>query len=162
MKKLKFLFPVVFLAAMSHAQTVSDKDLDKAAGDWKGKLTYLDYTSGKVESIDASLSVTRLKENQFEFAVRYPGESSHNGKDLYRITDDGRAINGVKLLERPAGVNGILKIVFEESGTDGNDRKPATFHHVLEIGDRSLSLTKMVRYEGEQIFFERNRFSMSR
>ena len=149
------------LAWAAAAQQVSPDDFRELQGDWSGQLTYLDYTSGKDETIVARLSAS-VKNQQFELAFSYPIEPGRGGKDLYTIRDQGRMINDLKVLERSVNPGGLIRIVLEQKGTDGNDFKPATFHHILEIGKNKFTLTKMVRYEGDKNFFRRNTYTFSR
>jgi len=145
------------------AQTrISIADLKPAAGKWKGQLTYLDYTSNKQESIPATASVEIKGENLLKLAIYYTIEPSRNGKDVYRIKENGTMINDQRVIERTLQADGTVKIVLESNGPDGNDHKPATFHHELVIGNTVFTMTKRVRFDGEDQFFQRNQYTFSR
>jgi len=58
--------------------------------------------------------------------------------------------------------DGSLKIILEEKGKDGNDQKPATFNHIIKLSAGTLTIVKMVRFEGEQVFFKRNEYQFSK
>lgn len=149
------------LVAAAQAK-ISIADLVPAAGKWKGQLTYLDYTSNKQESIPATASVDIKSENLFKLAIYYTNEPSRNGKDVYRINKKGTMINDQKVIERTLQADGTLKIVLESKGPDGNDHKPATFHHELVIGKTVFTMTKLVRFDGDDQFFQRNQYAFSR
>ena len=54
------------------------------AGQWKGKLTYQDYSSNKKVSILSNLTVTQSKEDKLSwiFEYEYPDEPKANKKSL--------------------------------------------------------------------------------
>lgn len=155
---------VLLIGLNANAQniTVSSKDFTPLAGEWKGTLTYLDYTSNKSESIKANLYAELKNDSLFELNIYYTDEPSHNAKDKYRIRENGTMINDTKVIERSVQPNGVLKIVLQEKGDDGNDSKPATFHQVILISKNKFTLTKLVKFDGEAAFFQRNQYSFSR
>jgi hypothetical protein len=153
---------LIGLNANAQHTTVNGKDFTPLSGKWTGTLSYLDYTSNKSESINANL-YTEIKNNSlFDLNIYYTDEPSHNAKDEYRIRKKGTMINDTKVIERSVLPNGFLKIVLEERGKDGNDSKPATFHHVMIISKNKFTLTKLVKFDGETSFFQRNQYSFSR
>jgi hypothetical protein len=141
---------------------ISIADLLPAEGKWMGQLTYLDYTSNKQESIRATASVAIKRDNLLKLEIYYTDEPSRNGKDVYRIKENGTMINDQKVLERTLQADGTLKIVLESKGPDGNDHMPATFHHELVIGKTVFTITKLVRFDGKDQFFQRNQYAFSR
>jgi hypothetical protein len=156
------LLLLIGLNASAQNSTVRSKDFTPLAGKWTGTLTYLDYSSNKLESIKANLYTEIKNDSLFELNIYYTDEPSHNAKDEYRIREKGTIINDTKVIERTALPNGVLKIVLEEKGKDGNDSKPATFHHVMLISKNKFTLTKLVKFDGEATFFQRNQYTFSR
>ena len=169
-KKVKVVMPVkaaiacclVFITTTGYTQTISSDDFKPLEGNWKGQLTYLDYSSNKQESIKANASVEIKKSAKFEMGIYYADEPSQNGKEIYRIKENGTMLNNRKVIERTVQADGTLKIVLEDKGRDGNDKKPATFHHELIISKNMFIITKMVKFDGEENFFQRNQYSFSR
>ena len=153
-------FSILFFQGI--AQTVSDNDLSIIIGKWTGVLTYLDYTSNIKDSVKTSLVVEKISRDHFQFRFIYSNESSHNSKDNYTIRRNGEFVNDMKVLERTKLADGSIRIVLEDKGTDGNDNKPATFHHILLMSDDSLSMTRMVNYSGSNEYFQRNQFVFRR
>ena len=153
---------LVFITTTGYTQTISSDDFKPLEGNWKGQLTYLDYSSNKQESIKANASVEIKKSAKFELGIYYADEPSQNGKEIYRIKENGTMLNNRKVIERTVQADGTLKIVLEDKGRDGNDKKPATFHHELFISKNMFIITKMVKFDGEENFFQRNRYSFSR
>ncbi|MBL7738865.1 MAG: hypothetical protein JNK14_06565 [Chitinophagaceae bacterium] len=162
---MKHLFILVITAGIfcsAQSQSVTSKDFQTVAGSWTGELTYLDYTSNKKESIKTSLAIKKKSEDHFEMDFSYPGESGHGGKDHYRIKANGTMINDMKVIERSVQPDGSVKVVLEEKGKDGNDSRSATFHHLLVLGKNQFTITKLVKFDGEGDFFQRNQFVFNR
>lgn len=162
MKHIFLLSVSVIFVLFTHAQPVKDADFQTVAGTWTGKLTYLDYSSNKEVAIDAKLATIRKKENHYELKFDYPNEPGYGGKDVYRIAESGTMINDMKVIERNTQADGSLKIVLEAKGKDGNEGKAATFNHVLLLSSKKFSITKMVRFDGEEKFFQRNQYVFTR
>jgi len=156
------LFLLFGLSSQAQEPVVKIDDVKIVEGRWIGQLTYLDYSSNKSESIRASMEVTIKNASEFSFNIFYTDEPKKNGRDKYVIKADGTFINKRKVIERSIQPDGSLKIVLEEKGTDGNDHKPATFHQILLLGKNNFSITKMVKFDGEENFFQRNQYVFTR
>lgn len=155
---------VVMLLAGSctaHGQqpAIQQQDLKKLEGKWRGELTYKDYQSGKQELIPCSLTVTLQDDKTLLMAYQYPGEGSHDGTDTLTISADRTIISGVKLASRTVDANGLVQLIVDYDGED--DDKPARIRKVIEIGNASLIITKMVQF-GNDAPFQRNRYSWKR
>lgn len=162
MKKTISAIAALLLVSVIHAQSISADDLRSLPGDWKGKLTYLDYSSNKEVSIQATLKAEMKKENSIRLHFDYPAEPGYGSKEQYTISDNGKMVNDMKVIERTTLSDGSLKIVLENRGKDGNDQKLAVFHHVFELGKNSFMLSKLVKFEGQEKFFQRNQYSFQR
>lgn len=141
---------------------VSITDFQPATGTWKGQLTYLDYSSNKEVSIQATLNAEVKGDNRIKLNFDYPAEPGYGSKEQYEIRENGKMVNDMKVMERTTLSDGSLKIVLESRGKDGNDQKPAVFHHVFELGKNSFMLSKLVKFEGQEKFFQRNQYSFQR
>lgn len=147
----------------SFSQTViSQKDFMPITGKWTGTLTYLDYTSNKTERIPANALIEFAGENSYDQYLYYTAEPDKNKKFRYTISDDGRMLNEMILVERKVLDDGNLQLILESSGVDGNDNKSARFRHILIIGDKTFSITKLVRFEGAKEYFQRHRYVFGR
>lgn len=162
MKKILSLIAVACITFVTNAQTVLNADFAGLKGDWKGQLTYLDYSSNKQETIKAALTVQQLGEGKIELNFDYPNEPGYKSKEVYTIRQNGTYIGDMKVIERTALSDGGFRIVLEEKGKDGNEHKPATFHHIIELKGNTVSLAKQVKFEGGGEYFERNRYTFSR
>ena len=170
--KIKLLSPVKIAVATlllcisipgnGQNPVVSINDFKPIEGRWSGTLTYLDYGKNTNETIKTNVEVSIKNAAVFEVAIFFADEPNKSGKDKYRIRKSGTMINKRKLIERTVLPDGSLKIVLEEMGKDGNDSKTATFHHVLLIANKEFTMTKLVKFDGETTFFQRNQYSFSR
>ena len=170
--KIKLLSPVKIAVATlllcisipgnGQNPVVSINDFKPIEGRWSGTLTYLDYGKNTNETIKTNVEVSIKNAAVFEVAIFFADEPNKSGKDKYRIRKSGTMINKRKLIERTVLPDGSLKIVLEENGKDGNDSKTATFHHVLLIANKEFTMTKLVKFDGETTFFQRNQYSFSR
>ena len=158
-----FISLLLALQINSDAQTViSQKDFSPIAGKWTGTLTYLDYTSNKTERIPANALIEFAAENSYDQYLYYTAAPDKNKKFRYTISDDGRMLNDMILAERKVLDDGHLQMILESSGADGNENKPARFRHILIIGEKTFSITKLVRFEGEKEYFQRHRYEFGR
>lgn len=146
------------------APVVEPSDFATSAGDWVGVLAYQDYTSGAPTTIPvrASLTISGPDSRQVGLRLAYPEEPDQDGDRDFTISDDGRQVSGLAVVERSTSADGTVRIVLEERGRDGNDDQPATFHHVLLVSPTSLVITKLVRFDGTTDFFERHAYRFTR
>ena len=158
MNKLLLLF-----FAATFITKVSVKDFKPAFGKWTGTITYLDYTSGKPFTMPANVSINKNKKDakQLILAFEYPKEPQANGNDTLIISADGSMIDNAKLVSKE-DQNGIMQIITEESGIDGNDNKKALIRYIYRISKSSFIKRKEVKFEGEEKFIMRNEFKMVR
>lgn len=160
----KTIIILLLTVSNAHAQTpvVSLEDFKQLEGKWKGQLSYLDFSNNKQQTIRANAAVEIRSDNSFGLSIYYTDEPDHNATDFYEIREHGTMINTRKVIERTMQADGLLKIVTEEKGIDGNDPKPATFHFVLLIGKNSFTITKLVKLDGTDKYFERNQYVFGR
>lgn len=156
-KLLLILFTSAFII------TVSIKDFKPAFGKWKGTITYLDYTSGKPFTMPCNITVSKDKKNsnQLILAFEYPEEPKANGNDTLKISADGSMIDNEKVISKESK-NGILQIITERNGVDGNDSKKALIRHLYTISKEIFIIRKEVKFDGEDKFIMRNEYKMSR
>jgi uncharacterized membrane protein YphA (DoxX/SURF4 family) len=153
------VFMFLFFSFQSNAQqpAVQLEDLKKLEGNWKGVLTYKDYSRGNEVMIPCNLAV-KLKDDMklIQMAYDYPEESSHNSKDEIRISSNGTRINGEKLIDRTVDASGNTKLIIEMRGEDGS--KPAIIKRIIEVSDSSFTMTKVVQYMTTGETFVRNQY----
>lgn len=162
MKKTISAIAALLLVTVIHAQSISADDLRSLPGEWKGQLTYLDYSSNKEVSIKAVLKAEMKGDSRVKLNFDYPAEPGYGSKEQFEIRENGKMVNDMKVIERTELPDGSLKIVLENRGKDGNDQQPAVFHHVFELGKSRFVLSKLVKFEGQEKFFQRNQYSFNR
>lgn len=163
---LKTALPLLLLwlsVPLSAQPVVKPGSFRKAEGDWKGTLTYLDYTSGKSHTMPVKLNISALSKEAgpWLLTVEFPDEPRANGKDSFSISPDGRNVNRATVVA-VRKKKGVQYIVAETGGRDGNENRKALFRFTYEISRRSLVWKKEVRFEGEEQFFQRNEYRFSR
>lgn len=145
-----------------HAK-VSANDFKNAIGNWKGSLTYLDYTSGKPFSMPAELTVTRIgKSDQFIFTNRYSQEPKANSKDTLTISSNGKMIDQETVISKRKGKEGNLEIVTQFEGKDGNNNLPATIRYTYTIGKTTFIRRKDVQFTGKTEWVKRHEFNYTK
>jgi hypothetical protein len=129
---------------------------------WKGKLTYLDYSSGKKTSIDANVTVLESKEDDhtWYFINEYPKEPRANNTDTVVISKDLRNINKEKVISRQKADALTVKVVTEEQ--HNNDGQPMVYRYTYFLSDKSFSVKKEERKAGETTFIQRNMYEYFR
>lgn len=162
MKKVMLFICICLFFINAKAQKINSGDLDQLTGKWTGKLTYLDYTSNRPESIPSLLTVAKKRNSLYRFSFSYPGESGRSSVENFLVSEDGKTISKMRIVEYVKTPGGEFKLVLEEKGKDGNNHRPALFHHIVASSGEKLVLTKMVKFNGEEEFFQRNQYVFTR
>ncbi|MEO6932696.1 MAG: hypothetical protein ABI151_13770 [Chitinophagaceae bacterium] len=98
----------------------------------------------------------------FIFENFYPNEPKANSIDTFRISKDGKRINGESVKWRKESGNGNAEIVTEIEGKDGNDDRSAVIKQTYLIGKKIFSITKEVMFASHKVWIKRHEFSYSR
>ena len=90
MKNLITVVSIVLFTLISNAQSsVSTSDFEILDNtNWKGTLTYLDYQSGELSSIDTNLQV-EIEGNKVKSNLQYVYEPHKNNKSSVQIKKNG-------------------------------------------------------------------------
>ena len=163
----KLFITILITAGLAFTQlspVVSVKDFKPAFGKLKGTLTYLDYSSGKPYTMPANITISRDNNNeqQLILAIVYPDEPKANGNDTLVISNNGLQIDGAFVVSKKKTSEGLLEIVTEKNGIDGNDNRRAVLKHIYTISKKAFSSRKEVRFDGEEKFILRNEYKMTR
>lgn len=154
-----FLF-VLTLSSSADAQSLRPGDLRLfEGGKWSGELTYRDYSSGKITSIRCEIKVRKLSNRSWKFLYLYPDEPKADRSAVAVLSVDGKDFAGELVSER-SKIPGGLRFVTTKRGSD-NDR-PALFRYTYTLTRESFSVIKEVKIDGENGYFERNRYVLSR
>lgn len=153
----------ILSAVLLKDASIKRDDLQILTGtQWSGTLTYLDYRSKKKVSIPSQLIVRPNGDDKWSwvFEYVYPDEPHANSRGIVQLSEDGGRLNGEVVLERISLPDNTIRFVTEKKGEDNN--RPASFRFTYLLNAQSFSIMKEVRYEGEEQFFERNRFDWKR
>ena len=152
---------VLLLCISAKAQTFQVKDLSNSVGSWEGKLTYLDYSSGKPFTMLANMKIS-LTENKSGYIMgyEYPKEPQANSKDTTYVVDQFWGKD--KIVDFKKESNGDFRLVTEIMGEDGNDNKKAILRHTYLLKSTTYSIIKEVKFEGSDKWIKRNEYLLTR
>jgi hypothetical protein len=137
---------------------ISIADFTPLRGEWKGNLTYLDYSSNKPVTLPANTKFEMVSDSSFDQFIYYTSEPHKNDGTRYTIKENGQLLNDMKLLTRRKNTDGSLELVFEYRGPDGNDNRMATMLQVMQFSKHELVITKKVKYDGTDQFIQRHQY----
>jgi hypothetical protein len=160
--KKSFLFITLFLAlGFANAQSFQIKDLSNSVGIWEGKLTYLDYSSGKPYTMSANIKIS-LTENEKGYIMEYeyPDEPHENSIDTTYV--NGKLFGKDKIVVFIKTSEGGFKLVTEIEGEDGNDHKKGILRHTYLLKTNTFSAVKDVKFDGTDKWIKRNEYLLNR
>ena len=159
---LFYLCTVLPALPSSFADKVNSNDLKIITGDqWKGKLTYLDYSSNQKTSIPANLVVQQSIEekNVFYFIHDYPKEPKANNSDTLIIKNDGKQLNDQSVIKKEK-IGDIIKLVTES--TKGSKEELKYFRFTYLLGANLFSIKKEEKGMKDTAYFTRNIYEYQR
>ncbi len=152
-----------FLSVQTFAQeninkpTINPEELETLLGEWKGGLTYIDYSSGKPYTMSANLKVKKGQtERQLFLYNIYPDEPQANSRNKLKISKNGRQINNKKISSRREMGSGQVEITTEHKGRDNN--KNALIRNIYFLGSNQFIIRKEVRFQGSDEWIKRNEY----
>lgn len=161
MKNLIVATTFILFCISSNAQSLKINDLSASVGNWKGKLTYLDYSSGKPYTMSANIkiSLTEVKTG-YIMGYEYPDEPHANSVDTTYV--NGKLFGKDKIVEFNKTSEGGFTLVTEIEGEDGNDYKKAILRHTYIFKTNTYSVVKDVKFDGTDTWIKRNEYLLSR
>lgn len=161
MKKILFATAFLFLCSSIKAQSVQVKDLSSSVGGWEGKLTYLDYASGKPFTMLANIKISLTVDTKgYVMGYEYPKEPQANSMDTTYIVN--KLFGKDKIVEFKKDSEGGYKMISEVDGNDGNDNKKAILRHTYILKSNTYSIIKDVKFDGTNKWIKRNEYLLSR
>ena len=154
-----------FTISTSYAQvpTFDSANVKQLLGEWKGNLTYLDYTSKKTYTMPADLKVSQISNsNQLVFSNIYPDEPKANNSDTVTMTKQGTMLDKEVVRSKKLLLNGNTEIITEYAGIDGNDNKAVLIRHTYILGTSIYVKRKDVQFEGEIEWIKRHEYNYIR
>jgi hypothetical protein len=161
MKNIIVTTAFIFFCLSSKAQSLQIEDLSSSVGYWKGKLTYLDYSSGKPYTMSANIKITLTEDKSgFIMGYEYPDEPHANSVDTTYV--NGKLFGKNRIVEFNTTSEGGFIFITETEGEDGNDHKKATLRHTYILKTNSFSVVKDVKFEGTVKWIKRNEYILNR
>ena len=161
MKNILFASALMLLWIAVSAQTIQVNNLSSSIGNWEGKLTYLDYSSGNPYTMIANIKIKFTADKKgYVMGYEYPKEPHANSKDTTFIIDN--FFGKDKIIEFKKDSDGGFRLVTEIVGEDGNDHKKAILRHTYQLISNTYSITKEVKFEGSDIWIKRNEYLLNR
>ncbi|MEX0291271.1 MAG: hypothetical protein AB3N14_19365 [Flavobacteriaceae bacterium] len=156
MKPIIYFTTLLFSISVTAQATLSLSDfqvLDNT--EWKGTLTYINYSDGQEVSLRTTMQVT-LKGGQIVMQINYTDEPSANSTSKIAIRKGGRYFGTEEVIEKIYLENG-LKFVTRYEGSDNN--KKATMFKTYTFNTNTLSIAKKVVYKKSEESLIRNKYS---
>jgi len=162
MKPVLFsLFGLITLVSFNYQNpTIKASELKSWLGNWKGTLTYKDYTSGNTVNINAMIKLGPIVEGS-KIAVKedYPDEPGRGSIDTLRFSADGNFISYMKLVSKKKTADNF-QFVLETQGED--DGQKSDLRITYNFSKTRFTKKKEVRHRGETEYFVRNEYKMVR
>ncbi len=161
MKNLIVATAFIFFCLSSKAQSLQIEDLSSSVGYWKGKLTYLDYSSGKPYTMSANIKISLTEDKSgFIMGYEYPDEPQANSLDTTYV--NGKLFGKDRIVEFNKNSEGCFTFITETEGEDGNDHKKAILRHTYILKTNTFSAVKDVKFEGTDKWIKRNEYLLNR
>ena len=161
MKNILLATGFLFLSLIVKSQSLQVKDLSSSVGSWEGKLTYLDYSTGKPFTMLANIKISLTADNKgYVMEYEYPKEPHANSTDTTSLI--GNYFGKDKIVEFKKATDGGFTLVTELNGEDGNDHKKAVLRHRYQLQANTFSIIKDVKFEGTNNWIKRNEYLVHR
>jgi len=161
MKKSILFLSLLLVLGFLNAQSFQIKNLSNSIGKWEGKLTYLDYSTGKPYTMSANIKISLTENmNGYIMGYEYPKEPQANSKDTTYIVN--KLFGKDKIVEFKKAADGGFSLVTEIVGEDGNDNKKAVLRHIYILKLNTFSIIKDVKFEGTDKWIKRNEYLLNR
>ena len=161
MKKSILFLSLLLVFGFLYAQSFQIKNLSNSIGKWEGKLTYLDYSTGKPYTMSANIKISLTENmNGYIMGYEYPKEPQANSKDTTYIVN--KLFGKDKIVEFKKAADGGFSLVTEIVGEDGNDNKKAVLRHIYILKPNTFSIIKDVKFEGTDKWIKRNEYLLNR
>jgi hypothetical protein len=125
---------------------------------WKGKLTYKDYQSGELTSIDATMQA-EIEGEKIVYNVQYTYEPNKNNKSSVKIKKNGTYYGNEKVVSNTFE-NGTRTFVTSYRGKDNG--KKATLFITRQFNETSYIETKEVLLKDTKERFVRNTYEFTK
>lgn len=161
MKKIIVATLFILFCISSKAQSFQINDLSASVGIWKGKLTYLDYSSGRSYTMPANIKISlSVDKSGYIMGYEYPDEPHANSVDTIYV--NAKLFGKDKIVEFKKTPEGDFSLITETEGEDGNDHKKAILRHTYTLKANTFSVIKDVKFDGTDKWIKRNEYLLNR
>ena len=161
MRNILLAIAFILFCISLNAQTFQVIDLQKAVGFWEGKLTYLDYSSGKPFTMLANIQLSLTQDKKgYITSYEYPKEPHANSKDTIYVFN--KLFGKDNIVEFKKDEDGDFKFVTEIVGVDGNDHKKAVLRYIYLLNSNFYSISKEVKFDDSDKWIKRNEYILNR
>ncbi|MFD0861769.1 hypothetical protein ACFQ1M_06090 [Sungkyunkwania multivorans] len=161
MKTILTIITLTILGAINAQEKLDINDFKDVLGvEWKGKLTYKNYSDGRMVNIDCTLRLEKDTDASVKYIQKYPYEPKANSSGKWKLQKDGTFFNKGVVISKKYAEDGSLEFTTRSTGKDNG--KPSTFYMTYRIGKDSLSYKKEVKYDGTEDRFVRNKYEYAR
>ncbi len=144
---------------MSAQATVKISDLEILNNtQWEGQLTYKDYSSGRLTSIDATQQI-KIEGGKVITSIQYTYEPNENNKTTIKLRKNGSYLGKEKVISN-SFANNTRTIITTYEGKD--DNKKATLYMIYKFNELEYSVTKEVALDDGSERFVRNSYNFKR
>ncbi len=160
MKHLFTTLSIILLVLTTYAQnTIQLSDFKSINNtNWKGTLTYTDYQSGNLETIDATMQF-KIHDDKITTSVQYTYEPNKNYKSSVRIKKNGTYFGNEKVVSF-SDEKGVKIMVTTYRGKDNG--KKADMYTTYTLTDKTYSVSKEVVYRDTKERLVRNTYNYTK
>ncbi|HRE41245.1 MAG TPA: hypothetical protein PLG90_07910 [Ignavibacteria bacterium] len=158
MKKFTFLLLVIISICKQNLYSQQKYNFDIISGkDWKGFLTYKDFSSGKDVNIPVNIRLDNIAKYDYSVTLEFPDEPQANSIYLKSFSEDGKKFGDENIVSFSVEYGGKYTMFTEKEGLDNN--RPADFRFTYKYSENEFSIKKEVKYKDENDYFVRNTFN---
>lgn len=150
------LFVLITLTAQNTIK-LSDFDYLKDTS-WKGTLTYMDYQSGELVTIDTTMQLD-IENDKIVSNIQYTYEPNKNNRSTVKIKQTGTYFGSEKVVSFNND-NGTITLVTTYQGKDNG--KNADMYITRTMTSSTYTVSKKVVYKDTKEELIRNRYSYTK
>ncbi|WP_299114200.1 hypothetical protein [uncultured Winogradskyella sp.] len=125
---------------------------------WEGKLTYKDYQSGELRSVEATTQI-KIEGDKIVYNLQYTYEPHKNDKSSVKIKKNGTYYGNEKVISNTIE-NGTRTFVTSYEGKDNG--KKATMYITRKFNNTTYKVTKEVQFKNSNQRFVRNTYEFTK
>ncbi len=163
----KVVTAVVTLCLMTgstFAQTTETDQLKKVInavqGKWNGTLEYLDYRSHQKVKMSSTIEIKESGQDTYKLIFDFPYEKGHSWTEKVEVNYNEGKINDLKIISFGELPGEKVQFALEENGED--DERKALIRKNYILSSKSITITKLVKYNDTEDWLQRNEFVFNR